>query len=82
MKYYTYNGTKVRLEKEEYQSNGTIALAMYTKDGELYDVVTVNLQDRMQSDSMAYLDVNNHPIPFVHHNALRIWKWQTTSSRF
>ena len=61
MKYYTYNGTKVRLEKQEYRSNGTVALAMYTQNGELYDVITVNLQDRMQSDSMAYLDVNNHP---------------------
>lgn len=61
MKYYTYNGTKVRLSKEEYRSNGTVALAMYTKDGELYDVITVNLMDGMQSDCMAYLDENNHP---------------------
>ena len=61
MKYYTYNGTKVRLKKQEYRSNGTVAVAMYTKDGELYDVITVNLMDGMQSDSMAYLDVNNHP---------------------
>ena len=61
MKYYTYSGTKVRLSKEEYRNNGTLAVAMYTQNGELYDVITVNLKDRMQSDSMAYLDVNNHP---------------------
>ena len=60
MKYYTYNGTKVRLQKEEYRSNGTLAVAMYTKEGDLYDVITVNLCDGMQSDSMAYLDTNNH----------------------
>lgn len=62
MKYYTYRGTQVRLAKEEYRSNGTLAVAMYTKNGDLYDVITVNLQDdMMQSDSMAYLDTNNHP---------------------
>lgn len=61
MKYYTYHGTKVRLAKEEYRSNGTLAVAMYTQKNDLYDVITVNLQDMMQSDSMAYLDINNHP---------------------
>ena len=61
MKYYTYNGTKVRLEKQEYRSNGTLAVAMYTRDGELYDVITTNLMNGMQSDSMAFLDTNNHP---------------------
>ena len=60
MKYYTYKGTKVRLQVEEYRSNGTLAVAMYTKDGNLYDVITVNLCDMLQSDSMAYLDTNNH----------------------
>ena len=61
MKYYTYKGTKIRLEKQEYRSNGTLAVAMYSQNGELYDVITVNLQDRMQSDTMVYLDVKNHP---------------------
>ena len=61
MKYYNYHGTQVRLGKEQYQSNGTLAVAMYTRNGDLYDVITVNLQDPMQSDSMAYLDTNNHP---------------------
>ena len=60
MKYYNYKGTKVRLQAEEYRSNGSIAVAMYTKDGNLYDVITVNLCDGLQSDSMAYLDTNNH----------------------
>ena len=61
MKYYRYNGQMVRLEKQEYRSNGTLAIAMYTKDGDLYDVVTTNLMNPMQSDSMAFLDSNNHP---------------------
>lgn len=60
MKYYNYKGTQVRLKAEEYSSSGTLAVAMYTKDNELYDVITTNLMDRMQSDSMAYLDENNH----------------------
>ncbi|MCR5463188.1 MAG: DUF4313 domain-containing protein [Bacteroidales bacterium] len=60
MKYYSYKGTKVRLQAEEYRSNGTLAVAMYTKDGNLYDVITVNLCDGLQSDSMAFLDTNNH----------------------
>ena len=60
MKYYDYNGTKVRLQKEEYRNNGTLAVAMYTETNELYDVITTNLNDMMQSDSMAFLDENNH----------------------
>lgn len=60
MKYYTYNGTKVRLQADEYRNNGTLAVSMYTQDGNLYDVITVNLNDMLQSDSMAYLDTNNH----------------------
>ena len=60
MKYYDYNGTKVRLQKEEYRNNGTLAVALYTEDDELYDVITTNLNDLMQSDSMAFLDENNH----------------------
>lgn len=60
MKYYNYNGTKVRLQKEEYRNNGTLAVSMYTEDGELYDVITTNLNDMMQSDSMAFVDENNN----------------------
>lgn len=61
MKYFNYKGTKVRLQAEQYRSNGTLAVAMYTQDGDLYDIVTVNLgDDMMQSKSMAYLDTNNH----------------------
>ena len=60
MKYFTYNGTKVCLKAEQYRNNGTLAVSMYTKDGDLYDVITVNLNDMLQSDSMAYLDTNNH----------------------
>jgi hypothetical protein len=60
MKYFNYNGTMVRLQAEQYSNGGTLAVAMYTKDNELYDVITTNLMDRMQSDSMAFLDENNH----------------------
>lgn len=61
MKVYTYNGTKVRLQVEEYRSNGSLAVAMYTVDGELYDIITTNLMHPMQSNDMAFIDANNHP---------------------
>lgn len=60
MKLYNYHGTQVYLKEEQYQNGGSLAVAMYTKDDELYDVITTNLMHRMQSDSMAFLDENNH----------------------
>ena len=60
MKLYDYNGIQVYLKEEQYQNGGTLAVAMYTKDNELYDIITVNLMHRMQSDDMAFLDENNH----------------------
>ena len=61
MKTYDYNGTKVYLQKEEYRSNGTLAVDMFTEDGEFYKNVTVNLNYPMQSDEMMFLDENNLP---------------------
>ena len=61
MKYYIYKGTKVFLEKGEYRNNGTPAVLMFKEDGELYGNVTVNLNQPLQSDSMAFLDENNLP---------------------
>ena len=61
MKYYTYKGQKVYLQKDEYRNNGTLAVLMYKEDGELYGCVTVNLNHSLQSDSMAFLDENNLP---------------------
>ena len=60
MKLYNYKGKKVFLKEEQYSNGGTLAVAMYTKDGELYDIITTNLMHRMQSDSMAFVDENNH----------------------
>ena len=60
MKLYNYKGQKVYLKEEQYKNGGTLAVAMYKKDGELYDVITTNLMNRMQSESMAFLDENNH----------------------
>jgi len=58
---YTYMGDKVTLQKDEYRNNGTLAVSMNDKDGELYGVLTVNLNHPMQSESMAFLDENNMP---------------------
>lgn len=43
MKYYTFKGQKVYLQKDEYRNNGTLALLMFKEDEELYGCVTVNL---------------------------------------
>ena len=58
---FNYNGQQVYLKQETYANNGTLAICMYTPDGELVDVVTTNLGNRLQSLSVAFLDVNNHP---------------------
>lgn len=84
MKYYNFNGKKVRIAKEEYRCNGTLAVAMYTQDGELYDVITTNLNHPMQSDTMAFLDTNNIPgiEKFVVKNGLGLPMYFTARSGF
>ena len=53
--------SKVYLQKEEYRNNGTLAVLMFTEDGDLYGTVTVNLNHPLQSDTLAFLDENNLP---------------------
>ena len=60
MNLFNYKGKKVYLKQEQYSHGDTLAVAMYTKDDELYDVITTNLLHPMQSDSMAFVDENNH----------------------
>ena len=61
MKTYNYNGEKVYLRAESYRNNGHLALVMVSKDGTIRDVLTTNLNSIFQSDSTAFVDVNNHP---------------------
>ena len=61
MRYYDFNGEKVRLTKGTYSNNGTLALCMEQKDGSTYGVATVNLCHPFQSDTDVFLDENNHP---------------------
>ena len=44
-----------------YKNNDTLAVVMFSADGELYGEVTVNLNHPMQSKRMAFLDENNMP---------------------
>lgn len=83
-KLYTYNGQKVRIEQNSYANNGTLAACLVTPDGDLVDVITVNLNDGMQSDSMAYLDTNNHPKieAFIKRNHLGLPMYYTQRSGF
>lgn len=60
-KLFSYKGQKVYLEKTTYQNNNSLAVIMYTADDELFDVITVNLNNSLQSDSMAFLDTNHQP---------------------
>ncbi|MBQ5943387.1 MAG: DUF4313 domain-containing protein [Bacteroidales bacterium] len=60
MKTYDYMGTAVSIEKGEYY-NGTVALMLNDSEGGLYAVATVNLNNPLQSESMAFLDENNLP---------------------
>lgn len=56
----TYHDREVKISVESYQNNGTLAL-MLVYDNDDSDVITVNLNSRFQSDSMAFLDTNNYP---------------------
>lgn len=60
-KFYNYDGCPVFLETAEYQNNNSLAVIMFSAEGELYDDVTVNLNHPMQSKRMAFLDENNMP---------------------
>ena len=57
----TFNGRPVTVSKESYQNNGTLAVMLTYEDDGDSEVITVNLNDPLQSDSMAYLDINHYP---------------------
>ena len=57
---YDYCGIETRIEKCQYQANGTLALMLVTKDKDS-DVITVNLSHPGQSNTHAFLDTNHHP---------------------
>lgn len=83
MKKYVYNGKSVTLSAEEYRSNNTLALMLHYDDGET-EVITVNLQDPIQSSSLAYLDTNNQPgiEKFIQKNGLGLPMGVLTPSGF
>ncbi len=60
MKKLTFRKHPVEVKATTYRNNGTLALMLTHKNGDS-DVVTVNLNSPMQSDSMAFLDTNNYP---------------------
>ena len=82
-KTYKYNGMTVSLKASQYQHGGTLAVIMETEDGET-DVITTNLRSPLQSDSMAFLDTNNHPKieSFVKRNGLGLPMGYTEHSGF
>lgn len=60
-KLFNYQGQEVYLETNSYANNGNLAVCMKTPEGDLVDVITTNLNHQLQSMSMAFLDINNHP---------------------
>ena len=61
MKIYSYKGQQVFLRKEEYRDNGTLAVFMYKVNGEPYGLITVNLDNPLQSCEHAFLDEKRFP---------------------
>lgn len=57
---FNFKGQTVTFSKSEYQSSATLAVLMAYENGE-EDVITVNLSSPFESDTMAFLDENNHP---------------------
>ena len=55
-----YKGRPVEVKAETYRNNETLALTLVYEDGDR-DVITVNLGNGYQSESMAFLDTNNFP---------------------
>ena len=55
-----YHGRPVTVKAESYRNNATLAVMLVYRNNE-FDVITVNLNSRFQSDSMAFLDTNNYP---------------------
>ena len=82
-KKFKYRGRNVTISAEEYRSNKTLALMLHYENGET-EVVTVNLQDPIQSDSLAYLDTNNQPgiEDFIQKNGLGLPMGLSTPSGF
>lgn len=74
MKTYLYNGEQVFLKAESYRNNGNLALVMVSLDGTIRDVITVNLNSGLQSDSLCFIDSNNHPLAesFICENGLGV----------
>lgn len=60
MSKYDYCGIEIRIEKSQYQANGTLALILVTNDNDS-DVITVNLSHPEQSQTRAFLDTNHYP---------------------
>lgn len=56
----TYHDRPVKMKVESYHNNGTLAIVLVYRNGDS-DVITVNLNSRYQSNSMAFLDTNNYP---------------------
>lgn len=59
-KSFKHNGRTFNLSATTYRNNNTLALTGDYDNGDM-EVFTVNLNNRLQSDSMAFLDINNHP---------------------
>ena len=69
----TYRGRTVKVSAETYRNNGHLALMLTYRNGDT-EVITVNLNSRFQSDSLTFIDTNNHPEAekFIRDNELGV----------
>ena len=62
MKTYDFNGLQVRIRKERYANNETLAVFLDdTYDNSALACITVNLNSATQTDKTAFVDENNVP---------------------
>jgi hypothetical protein len=61
MKTFKYKGINVHVKYDTYVNNNTLAVELFSTNGLMIDVVTVNLCSLMQGSTLAFIDTNNLP---------------------
>ena len=61
MKTYNHKGCKVTLRKEEYSNNEALAVALIKENGESYGTISVNLDNPLQSNELAFINEKHFP---------------------
>lgn len=60
-KSYHFQGRKYAVLKGRYANNNTLAVLLFSEDGDFYCDLTKNLCNPMQSDTLAFIDEDSMP---------------------